>query len=340
MKYYSLILIPIVLLITSCSRNPNQTDIPADSRSTTQLTASITSAVTITPKPTSSPIPLPPTATEQSSSSNEAMDILPTQTPATNDKPPQPTLNPRNWQNFPVIPVVSDNVLKIYQRGLEMGNNPHSFSKIGDCGGTPAWFLGDFDRGPKFYRLGDYTYLEDVIQNFQGSFGRTSLAAKSGFNASSIFTTLWSDPEKCQKDETPIACEYRDNRPIMAIIALGTNDVYHPEQFEPQMRKIIEYSIAHGVIPILATKADNLEGDYSINETIARLAIEYDIPLWNYWRAVQPLPNHGLQEDGAHLTWARNFFDDHYAMESGWTIRNLTALQALDAVWQVINQNQ
>jgi hypothetical protein len=265
----------------------------------------------------------------------EADLVSPTEKPQ-----PLPTLGPDDWKKLPVIPTISDNVIQIYQRGLAMGNNPHSFSKIGDCGGTPAWFLGDFDRGPEFYRLGEYSGLEEVIQYYQGSYARTSLAAKSGFNASSILTSLWADHSICQKDETPLACEYRENRPIIAIIALGTNDVYHPDKFEPQMRKIIEYSIENGVIPILATKADNLEGDNSINATIARLAQEYDIPMWNYWRAVQSLPNQGLQDDGAHLTWARSFFDDKYAMESGWTIRNLTALQILDAVWRAVHQGE
>jgi hypothetical protein len=119
---------------------------------------------------------------------------------------------------------------------------------------------------------------------------------------------------------------------------LGTNDIFHPDDFEPQMRKIIEDSIENGVIPILSTKADNEEGDHSINTTIARLANEYDIPLWNFWLAVQPLPNHGLQEDRVHLTWGRNFFNDPVAMEKAWPVRNLTALQMLDAVWLAVSE--
>jgi hypothetical protein len=84
------------------------------------------------------------------------------------------------------------------------------------------------------------------------------------------------------------------------------------------------------VIPVLSTKADNEEGDGSINAAIARLAVEYQVPLWNYWRAVQPLPDHGLQEDGAHITWGANRFDDPQAMRKGWPVRNLNALQMLD----------
>lgn len=248
--------------------------------------------------------------------------------------PATPPFDPASWQELPIVPEVSPRVREIYQRGLELGNNPLSFSKIGDCGSTPAWFLGDFDRGPQYYRLGEFTYLEEVIQAFQGSWDRTSLAAKSGFNASSVLTPLWADRSQCEANETPLACEYRVHRPTFAFIMLGTNDVWHPDRFEPQMREIIEFSIEQGVIPILSTKADNVEGDGSINATIARLAYEYEIPLWNFWRAVQHLPDGGLQEDGAHLTWAGNRFDDPEAMKKAWPVRNLTALQVLDAVWR------
>lgn len=237
---------------------------------------------------------------------------------------------------MPVIPVIGKAPRQIYQRGLELGNRPEAFSKIGDCGSTPSWFLGDFDRGPKYYRLGPYTDLQAVIDTYQGSFSRTSLAAKSGFNASSVFAPLWADRNKCQANESPLACEYRTNRPSLALIMLGTNDVWHLDTFEDQMRALIEFSIENGVVPILSTKADNLEGDGSINATITRLAVEYDLPLWNYWRAVQELPDEGLQEDGAHITWGPNRFDDSWAMTRGWTVRNLTALQVLDAVWRSI----
>jgi hypothetical protein len=40
-----------------------------------------------------------------------------------------------------------------------------------------------------------------------------------------------------------------------------------------------------------------------------------------------------LTVDGFHLTQARDFFDDPGRMRAGWPWRNLTALQAIDAVW-------
>jgi hypothetical protein len=268
---------------------------------------------------------------------------LQTQAITSTISPPIPTPSAPHdavaWEVMPVIPQqVSQEVHEIYQRGLSLGNDPGAFSKIGDCGSTPAWFLGDFDHNPKYYSLGDHQELTAVIDAFQGSFDRDSLAAKSGFNASSILTPLWANREHCRADETPLACEYRIHQPSFAFIMLGTNDIWHQDSFEPQMRKIIQYSINHGVVLILSTKADNGEGDGSINAIIARLAQEYRLPLWNYWLAVQPLPNQGLQEDGAHISWGPNRFDDPSVMKKGWPIRNLTALQTLEAVWRGVTQ--
>lgn len=265
-----------------------------------------------------------------------ATEFLVLPTPTSTFQPPTPTYDPEAWTELPVIPAISDRVKEIYLHGLELGNNPKAFSKIGDCGSTPAWFLGDFDRGPRYFSLGEYQGLQSVIMEFQGSYERTSLAAKSGFNASSIFSSLWSNREFCQTKESPIACEYRVHKPAFAFIMLGTNDVWHQDSFEPQMRKIIELSIENGVVPILSTKVDDREGDGSINATIARLANEYQIPLWNFWAAAQLLPDYGLQEDGSHLTWGPNQFDDLQAMQKAWPVRNLTALQVLMEIWQYV----
>jgi hypothetical protein len=325
-----LLAVILVFLIASCNRTtttPMQTvSLPTSPLASATAQVSEPASQVITQTPTATALPEPSSTPLAASLSS-----TPSQTPTS-----LPTLSPEEWKNLPVIPHVSETVKEIYIRGVALGNNPRAFSKIGDCGSTPAWFLGDFDRGPTFYRLGEYQYLEPVIQEFQGSYGRTSLAAKSGFNASSIFAPLWANRDYCLPDETPLACEYRVQRPILAFIMLGSNDVWHLDTFEPQMRKIIEFSINNGVIPILSTKADNLEKDHIINLTIARLAEEYQIPLLNFWRAVQELPNKGLQEDDVHITWGPNRFDDSQVMKAGWPVRNLTSLQTLDAVWRTI----
>ncbi len=247
-----------------------------------------------------------------------------------------PTLTTDAWKQMPVVPLqISEKALQIYQTGLTMGNRPNAFSKVGDCESSTEWYLSDFDKG--IYNLGSYTDVEPVITQYAGSFKRLSLATKPGFTAASLMVPLWSTNQTCAKNELPLACEYRLNRPSIALITLGTNDIHRPEKFEGNLRRVIEYSIQQGVLPVLATKADNLEKDGSINATIARLAYEYELPLWNFWLALQPLYHGGLQNDGAHLTWSPNDFSDPHNLKAAWPVRNLTALQVLNVVWRDVN---
>ena len=85
-------------------------------------------------------------------------------------------------------------------------------------------------------------------------------------------------------------------------------------------------------------KADNVEGDFSINQDIADLAEEYELPVWNFWAAIQHLPDHGLQEDGIHLTFYSNYFSDPHCWKTAWAYRNLTALQVLEKLQFEIEQ--
>ena len=242
---------------------------------------------------------------------------------------------------MPVVPVgVSQTALDIYQRGLVMGNNPHAFSKIGDCQSISTFFLSYFDL-PEYYDLGPYADLQETIDWYAGSFSRDSLAVKGGFNAAAILSPLRADQYKCNSNENPVMCELRLNHPSLVIISLEEWWAGHPENYEKYLRRIIEYVISKGVVPILGTKADNLEGNDLINQTIADLAQEYDIPLWNFWASVQDLPNHGLVQydpwgavDLFHLTHSESYYhyNDPNVEPSGWSMRNLTALQALDAV--------
>jgi hypothetical protein len=248
------------------------------------------------------------------------------------------TIAVEKWQDWPVIPAgVSERAREIYKTGITKGNNPQAFSKIGDCESITEWFLADFDKGTKYYTLGSYEDLQKTIDDYQGSFGRLGPAAKPGFTAASVMSVYWRDPSVCDKNEAPLACEYRIHKPSIAIILLGTNDISRPENFEKNMRKVLDFSIQQGVLPVLTTKADNLEGDNRINAEIVKLAAEYQIPLWNFWKAVQPLPAHGLQEDKNHLTYGPNTFDDADVMQKAWPVRNLTALQLLTMLDKNLN---
>ncbi|MDO8753959.1 MAG: hypothetical protein Q7J80_08715, partial [Anaerolineales bacterium] len=67
---------------------------------------------------------------------------------------PRPTLAADEWKTLPIVPAISDTARVIYQRGLEMGNNPNAFSKVGDCQTSTDFFLVDFDY-PHRYELGE-----------------------------------------------------------------------------------------------------------------------------------------------------------------------------------------
>ena len=254
---------------------------------------------------------------------------------------PSPTidtrLSPEDWQNWPVGPIVSTEMKNLFQHGLALGNNPAAFSKIGDGEISTVWFLTQYDMDPSNYHLGDHTELHSVIEHFSGSFGRVGTAAGRGYNTTIILGPVPAGTEGCNPGESRLDCELRVYYPSFAILSMGTNQVWQPEVFEPGLRKIIERLLKAGVVPILSTKADNLEGNQRINTIIARLAYEYNLPLWNFWRVVQPLPAHGMQADNEHLTYAYSDFSNPFSFQYAWPWRNLTALQVLDSVYRGVS---
>jgi hypothetical protein len=221
----------------------------------------------------------------------------------------------------------------VYEKGLALGNDPRHFSIIGDCQNVSSYFLSVYAKPGEFSLGTEYSYLQPTIDYYQDSFSRKSLAVRGGFNVAAILSPFRADPKACNKGESPLDCELRTWRPSVVFVSMETWWSEKPAQeYDKYMRRVIERILATGAVPIIATKADNLEGDNAINATIAQIANDYDLPLWNFWAAVQPLPNHGLSSDHFHLTFARNYFDDPVRMKSAWPWRNLTALQTLDVV--------
>ena len=247
---------------------------------------------------------------------------------------PKPPLAEDAWKQMPAVPTeISDAMRLVYERGLALGNDPNRFSIIGDCQNVSSYFLSMFEHPNQFSLGEEYAYLQPTIDYYEGSFSRKSLAVKGGFNVAAILSPLRADPKSCNKNESPLDCELRTWRPSVVFVSMETWWSEKPaEVYDKHMRQVIERILETGAVPIIATKADNLEGDNSINATIAQIAYDYEIPFWNFWAAVQPLPNHGLSSDNFHLTFARNFFDDPVRMKSAWPWRNLTALQTLDVV--------
>lgn len=225
-----------------------------------------------------------------------------------------------------MVPEITAQAREIYARGLQLGNNPRAFSKVGDCQGIKEVLLGVYDQ-PALYTLGaENAYLQQTIDWFAGSFNRNGYAVMGGFNARAVLQPSVADPAACRAGENPIECEYRQHRPSIVLVSLEFYyDGRTAQNYEQYLRQILNFFITRGVVPILATKADNVEGDDSLNLTTAKLALEYDLPLWNFWLAVQALPNKGMditRPDGFHIS------------VDAWRVRSFTALQAIDAVWR------
>jgi len=230
---------------------------------------------------------------------------------------------------------VGSNTRAIYRRGRSLGNQRDVFVKIGDCDTDSPYFLRPFDEGN--YNLGDYNHLQEAIDYFSGSFGRDSVAANGGFVTAALLNPLWANPEVCNPGESPVACEYRLQKPSIALIMTRT---YHygdnwKENYHQDLRALVELSIQKGVIPILSTvpripRAHN--AIYEMNDQVKAVAAEYDIPLWDVFATTNELPNNGVEYDTAHLTLPPDALTGYFVepnLQYGMTLRNLEALEVL-----------
>lgn len=250
--------------------------------------------------------------------------------------------------DYPIVPEISENALVIYREGLARDNDPHAFAKVGDCMTDTPLFLVPIGEGN--YALGEYDHLDRVIEQFStddlNSFARKSQAAAGGFNTASIIDSMWANPEFCDAGETPLSCEFRIVQPSIALIMFGTNDVFYlaEDQYNYFLRSTVAETIKNGTLPILSTFPVRPEfPDKSIlyNQIVVQIALDFDVPLINLWRALEPLENQGIDlEDTTHLTAPSDGTACHFLssnLDAGFTVRNLVTLQALDAVLQTVD---
>ena len=252
---------------------------------------------------------------------------LPSPRPSLTPDPSIPSLDLDAWKDQPVIPTVDPSISAIYEYGQRLGNDPNAFSIFGDCQTRPEEFFGVFETDEAVVaRLSPE--LQDAVDNFRGSFTRESSTSQDGTTPGSLLWTQWHRGEYgCSFAETPVECELRVHRPSFVIIQVGTHFESRNTEY---LREIILQLMDEGVIPILATKADNREKDERINRDMWMLASEYDLPLWNFWAAVSDLPNRGL-----YTRSDRPLQGDIYLTEPALEIHRMTGLEALNVVWRV-----
>ena len=173
------------------------------------------------------------------------------------------------------------------------------------------------------------TNLQQTVTWFKGSFNRPSPTVKAGTTTGALLWTAWHQNKyTCKSTETPLQCELRIQKPSFAIIQVGTHAESRNEIY---MRMILDQLIKVGVVPILSTKADDYEGDEHVNSQYAQLAVDYNIPFWNFWAAVDSLPNRGLYSKPQDT-----YQGGYWLTDEAISIHRMTALQALDRVRRAV----
>lgn len=261
----------------------------------------------------------------------------------------------------PVLPVITpairNNLRATFEQGKGKGNLSRVFAKLGDCMTENEFFLGPIANNQ--FDLGEYASLQPTIENFLGvptrsasgkpwsedSFATVGLASAGGFNVAGPLDPTWTNPDWCSPDESPMSCEYRISKPSIAIIMFGTNDVNATDlpTYDYYLRSIISQTLDAGIIPILntfPTRPENVDKSKQLNQIVVKVAQEYAIPLVNLNRALDGLPNHGVNpNDTTHLSAPADKRVDVFSpgnLQYGFTVRNLVTLQALDEVLQAL----
>ena len=306
----------VMALLISCSGPAEQS---ANQPSPTIEAQAPTATETGSPEPTASVEITPVEATPETPASPSPLP----QATSTEDTRPLP----EDWRTWPIVPTLSPAMIEVYQQGLAMGNRDNAFSKVGDCQIIPEAFLGLFDD-PNYVLPERIKDLQDTLDHFQGSFAREGYSLKGGFVFPTVFSPLRADKSVCNPGETPLECELRVHKPSFVLIAMEFRyEGRTAEIHEKYLRRAVEFALSRGIVPILATKADNVEGDHSLNLKTVQIAYEYDLPLWNFWRAVQVLPYHGLAPKELENGWG------FHTTQEAWLMRSETFLQVLDALY-------
>jgi hypothetical protein len=306
-----------VLFLVACQSVPPSVmaSLPSEAPSPDQTTGlipqpSLTSLPTGTPLPSSTPEPSA------------------TLTPSSTPLPTLLGLNPAEWEAWPVLPIVPQRARQIFLSGQSLGLNPQAFSVFGDCQSEPDVFMGIYDTDTALVAKLP-SGLRETVAWFAGSFNRQSPTVKGGTTTGALLWPPWHEDQfTCTIYESPLQCELRLHQPAFVILRVGTHYESHNQDY---MRKVLDQLIAAGVVPILSTKADDSELDHHVDAEYAQLAVEYNLPFWNFWAALNELPDHGL-----YTRPDRPLQGNIYLTDVAVDIQRMSALLMLDRVRRAV----
>ncbi|MEP0764597.1 MAG: hypothetical protein HRF48_17830, partial [Chloroflexota bacterium] len=259
---------------------------------------------------------------------------------------------------YPVVPQIPDSMAamlrQLYGSAVtNFGTQAGVFTKVGDDAMDSPNFMAPF--AVSGYDLGGFGNLQATIDFYAAtpvrpaldpainSFNVDSVAANDGWGIEDLSGPApGGAPCDAVGAGTRLECEYMISRPSIALISFSAENVtYLPaEQFRSELQTLVFESMSgYGVIPVLATiPADgnhSTEALAEYNRAIVEVASESDVPLWNLWRAMQ---ERGISDPFSVAPQGAGNLTDA-ALSYGYNMRNLTALQTLQAVRQAVGIN-
>ena len=250
---------------------------------------------------------------------NGELSALPTEKPVSNT-----VGGTMPWSQF--ITPITARAKKLYL-AKAANKNLNAFTVVGDCNSVPEAYVGRVAMG--LFDASKYPALAPAVERFAPSFGRLSQAAFRGFNSASMFDPVWANPNFCEPGEGVLACELRRSQASVVFISLGTGDQFTWKDFEKNYRGVLDYVVQQKRLPVLVTKADDLELQQgsapagTINAAIRKLGAEYGVPVIDFYAATRGLPDYGLR-------WEGN--ENFHMSAAGSDTRILLSLQVLDAL--------
>ncbi len=203
--------------------------------------------------------------------------ISPTPTPTPIPTPtllPERRLPPETWRTWPDVIPISNTARAIYLRGLAAGRDLHAFSVIGD-----TWWVYP-EQG--FDWSGAEAEEQEAALWYWASFGRRGAAWLPGLTPQALFLPERADLQFCAPGELPIDCELRAHHSILAFVHFqNASKGMDAALIERRYRAILDRCIALDVLPVLVLNARLGYEDDLLNDLLARLAYEYDLPVWN-----------------------------------------------------------
>ena len=269
--------------------------------------------------------------------------------PPPGESPPEvPARYPGHSVHSPITPFVAARMREIAQ--LDPDHADDVFMKAGASSTVSHDTLHCFVDDP--IELGDHVDLRPTLEYFEdgdaaGStpFDRDTEAAQAG---QPIGWAIEGDP-------SPIDIEAELLSPRLALLHFGANDMGWGAtrgdalvNFHGTMMQMVDGLIDRGIVPILfgvTRRGDNPSAQVWVgtwNATLRAIAQSRQVPFVDLYEAIDPLPGHGLSEDGLHLeaySGGACVLDDS-GLQHGYNVRNLVALEVLDRAAAVLVDEQ